>query len=403
MKRRGLQPKLIVGDRHAKLVELWPQRIPMTEIADALNAMPGPTLTVQQVRARGNHLYLGRRPYVQSPEGRAVIAKATKGWRRKWSPERDEALRRGWLAGEPVATIAATISGLDGAPISVRALRRRRVALGLPPRSAGGPGAPPRLFTPERHAVVMRRWSDPVTLRQVMEELNELPGPQIKNPKQIMQHARDHGAPKRQPVYTAEGRRICGQRAREALRGRSDHWNQARDDLLRRMWSQGMRLRDIRDAANLLPGPAIASINTLFQRARFLELPARKRAQPVTTQAASKRNHAAPRPATARRPKAPSADQAPAMIRVVAPAPAALVSAPPRALPPLPPAEPERPPLSAEEEAAIADARVADRLAKARQMLKQHSDPTVIVAKTRLPLREVFRLQAELRREGAAA
>lgn len=61
---------------------------------------------------------------------------------------------------------------------------------------------------------------------------------------------------------------------------------------------------------------------------------------------------------------------------------------------------------TAQPDAALADAAVAKKEAKARKMLGQGSEPSIVATHCALPLREVFRLQAEAReakRAGAAA
>lgn len=61
---------------------------------------------------------------------------------------------------------------------------------------------------------------------------------------------------------------------------------------------------------------------------------------------------------------------------------------------------------SAQPNAALADAAVAKKEAKAREMLGRGSEPSIVATHCALPLREVFRLQAEARgskRAGAAA
>lgn len=61
---------------------------------------------------------------------------------------------------------------------------------------------------------------------------------------------------------------------------------------------------------------------------------------------------------------------------------------------------------SAQPDAAAADAAVAKKTAKAREMLGRGSEPSIVATHCALPLREVFRLQAEAReakRAGAAA
>ena len=83
---------------------------------------------------------------------------------------------------------------------------------------------------------------------------------------------------------------------------------------------------------------------------------------------------------------------------------------PGRAAPPAKPSKPSKPAppstTSAQPDAAAADAAVAKKTAKAREMLGRGSEPSIVATHCALPLREVFRLQAEAReakRAGAAA
>lgn len=58
--------------------------------------------------------------------------------------------------------------------------------------------------------------------------------------------------------------------------------------------------------------------------------------------------------------------------------------------------------LTLAQQAAMADAAMERRLERAREMLRRKKDAVAIASSTRLPLREVFRLSGELRRERAA-
>lgn len=83
---------------------------------------------------------------------------------------------------------------------------------------------------------------------------------------------------------------------------------------------------------------------------------------------------------------------------------------PGHATPPTKPPKPSKPAppstTSAQPDTALADAAVAKKTARAREMLGRGSEPSIVATHCALPLREVFRLQAEAReakRAGSAA
>ena len=91
----------------------------------------------------------------------------------------------------------------------------------------------------------------------------------------------------------------------------------------------------------------------------------------------------------------------PAWARGEQPGHATPLAKPPKPSKPAPPST-----TSAQPDAALADAAVSKKEAKARKMLGQGSEPGIVATHCALPLREVFRLQAEAReakRAGSAA
>lgn len=134
---------------------------------------------------------------------------------------------------------------------------------------------------------------------------------------------------------------------------------------------------------NALPGPALTGLKALRAMGRALGL----KAPAATVQAA--------KAAGGRRGRAKQ------MAEPVVRRPRAIVaswdvSVPRREFAEVPPPEPAE--LTAEQQAAMADAAMERRLERARDMLRRKKDAAMIAANTRLPLREVFRLAGEMRR-----
>lgn len=143
---------------------------------------------------------------------------------------------------------------------------------------------------------------------------------------------------------------------------RASYRTEERNAVLLRAWPDpSLTRKQIMLELQALPGPAIpTSEPTLYDWAAHLGLPSQRSSQPGFHVAAA----VAPRQ----------------------PAPPSTATAQP--------------------DAALADAAVAKKEAKARKMLGQGSEPGIVATHCALPLREVFRLQAEAReakRAGAAA
>lgn len=135
---------------------------------------------------------------------------------------------------------------------------------------------------------------------------------------------------------------------------------------------------------NALPGPALTGLKALRAMGRALGL----KAPAATVQAA--------KAAGGRRGRAKQMTAARAGRPVRTTVAAWDVSVPRREFAEVPPPEPAE--LTAEQQAAMADAAMERRLERARDMLRRKKDAGMIAANTRLPLREVFRLAGEMRR-----
>lgn len=143
---------------------------------------------------------------------------------------------------------------------------------------------------------------------------------------------------------------------------RATYRTEERNAVLLRAWPDpSLTRKQIMQELQALPGPAIpTSEPTLYDWAAHLGLPSQRSSQPGFHVAA---------PVAPRQPAPPST-------------------------------------TSAQPDAALADAAVAKKTAKAREMLGRGSEPSIVATHCALPLREVFRLQAEARvavRAGSAA
>lgn len=158
-----------------------------------------------------------------------------------------------------------------------------------------------------------------------------------------------------------------------------------RTALLRAEWTDCTDREALLARLNALPGLPFASVETLREWARKMAVPMwTKPVEPPPAPVV-----VAPPPPPPPAPKPPKARK----VRLTAPP-----MKPKDVIAPLPAPEPP-PPARLREEvtAAMADAALAAKHDKARAMLKRKTEPFIVANHTRLPLREVFRLQAEVR------
>lgn len=305
------------------------------------------------------------------------------------SPERLALLQDEWPKGTSAEALLPRLAALPGAPITsidqvqdlaARAGLRRKVR---PPRRT-------EKLTGERAALLRQLWPDPaLTVREILQRINALPGEPFRSettlyaaatrldigPRPAKEPATATPAPPpvepaaKAPAETeaapAMARKDSAAESHAAQTAQPDapeasaraaHNDKAtpeRAALMRELWlNPAVQVRDILARINALPGAPYANPTSLYSLAVRLGLPTQ-------------------RPIAAR----------------PAPVPA--------------PAEPT--PLPADP--AIADAKLAETQGKARAMLMRGAEPAEVASSTKLPLREVFRIQAEIReaRRRAAA
>ncbi|MDA8252888.1 MAG: hypothetical protein M0Z28_27485 [Rhodospirillales bacterium] len=108
-----------------------------------------------------------------------------------WTPERDARGRQMREAGAYDRDILAEINRLPGPPIgSINAVQRHAADFGWPPaRHSFKSQQQTATWTPERDAEGQRLWAQGVRSPNVMRALNELPGPPIASPKAVRNRA----------------------------------------------------------------------------------------------------------------------------------------------------------------------------------------------------------------------
>jgi hypothetical protein len=324
-----------------------------------------------------------------------------------FTPDRDAALREGWQRGDAPAVILAAINALPGDPISEYPMFRRRLRLGLPDRDLRGRNGPATQtkFTPERDAALRQGWLRGDSPRVILAEINALPGKPVTESPMFNRRKR-LGLPDRGARADRDAEAIAVRRAMTE-RGQATSFTPERDAALRSGWAAGDTPAVILAAINALPGPPIRHLGTMFHRRKRLGLPERAMPSHRAAKPAPASVAPPPAPAAFQPPSAPpQAQETPEELRARQEAMARDMVREGHADSQIRDQTGLDLVRIAEltvEVAAEADAAQARRLAKARDMLRKRAEPTVITAHTRLPLREVFRLQAEMRREGKAA
>lgn len=303
------------------------------------------------------------------------------------SPERLALLQAEWPKGTHVEELLPRLAALPGAPLTtvgqvqdmaVRANLRREVR----------PVRRTEKLTEARAGLLRQLWPDPaLTVREIHQRINALPGEPFRSETTLYSAAMRLGMPPRPAKETAaatpappaaeapaapEAAPATPRKDPEAesqpmqtaapvapdtpaRAANNDKATPERAELMRELWlDPSVHVRDIHARINALPGEPYTNPTSLYGLAVRLGLPTQ-------------------RPIEAR-------------------------SAP---VPPPQPAEPAPPPA----DPAIADAKLTETQGKARAMLMRGSEPAVVAMHTKLPLREVIRLQGEVReaRRRAAA
>ncbi|MFN8993585.1 MAG: hypothetical protein ACK5X3_07980 [Pseudomonadota bacterium] len=266
-----------------------------------------------------------------------------------FTPERCAALKEDWQAGVSAAAIMARLNTMPCAyPVaSPQAVMDKARVLGLKrPKGwalAQKRTAAPRSYTPERRAL-LRRLINLIPDADLLERLNALPGPAVRNARAMRDRAQLFG-------YLAERPRKSGPN--------QGTWSEAREAFLRQNYGR-ISPAELLAALQAMPGPAIASIKTVRSAAVRLGI----KSAGLVRQAPPPRR--------------------PAIIAAPAPAP-----------------EPEPAPLTPEEQEAAVAAAWARKHARAMELFAQGKSAEAVAASIKVPLREACRLLGEYRNQAA--
>jgi hypothetical protein len=261
--------------------------------------------------------------------------------------ERCAALKEDWEAGVDASAIMERLNTMPCAyPVaSAQAVMDKARALGLK-RPEGWAlaqkrTAAPRSYTPDRRAL-LRKLINLIPDADLLEKLNALPGPAVRNARAMRDRAQLFG-------YLAERPRKSGPN--------QGTWTQLRESFLRQNYGR-IPPAELLVALQYLPGPAIASIKTVRNAAVRLGIKS----------AGLARQSPPPRH--------------PVMIPARAP-------------------EPEPDPLTPEEQEAAVAAAWARKHARAMELFAQGKSADAVSASIKVPLREACRLLGEYRNQAA--
>ena len=215
--------------------------------------------------------------------------------------------------------------------------------------------------TPERKAWMRENYAtSTLHIQGIIDALNTLPGKPLTDPGQVHNLAVRMGLKRQHLIQTVPP---------------PDVWTEARQQYLREHWLDPVPMTVLLEQVNAIPAPKPVSTTQALQDARKrLGLPSRLDVGRAVLKARNQQRRAE----KAAKPKAPKPPRQVAL----RPMPAPVEDAGPL------PAWLQRP--------EYADEAVERRLDKARGMLKAKRDPFEVHLRAGLPLREVFRLRAEV-------
>lgn len=247
-----------------------------------------------------------------------------------------------------------------------------------------------RPWTPERKAMARQHIAEGISRKESLPLLNALPGDPLSMAS-LHNHLYNHGL-----KLTPEARLAVARRSGSSIvlrKGAPLCMTPERLAYFREAWPRGDEPDAVWCALSAMDGPPIKSPRALYQHAKNNGIKRDRAEKPphdpiaarerilARRRAAHAKKQAARRPADVDRPRAP-------------------VMAPRRRVEPAVIAEPEP---TIEPTPAIADAVTEERYAKVRAALsKRKSDPSDIARAHGMPLREVYRVAMDLRREARA-
>jgi hypothetical protein len=262
-----------------------------------------------------------------------------------FTPERCAALAEDWQAGVDASAIMKRLNTMPGMPVRNHKLVWQKASqMGLK-RPEGWllrrKSAPKHNVWTVDRIELLRNLINLVPDADVLEKVNALPGPALKNLESMRRRAQRMG-------YLAERPRRPGPN--------QGTWTELRTSFLRENYGR-IPPAELLVALQYMPGPAIGSLKTVRSAAVRLGI---KSAGLVRT------------------PPAPRAS------RAARPRPTLATSTP----------EPEPRPLTAEEQDAIILDKLARIEAQAMKLFSRRESAATVSGSLKIPLREAFRLQA---------
>lgn len=253
----------------------------------------------------------------------------------------------------------------------------------------------PRKWTAERDAVLRAEYADCTDNAALLAKVNALPGQPITSADALGMHAWKIGLRKSpeaiSAMLAAAAERICRHNSPDGNRRTPE-----REALMRAEYPGFAGGREaFLSLINALPGPPLRSHGIVRQWAAELGLRKTDEAHRAIRRhaaLANRPNRRKPGESPPPKPRAPKPYVAP-------PAPEMRCERP---LPPVAPVIGPAPMPAVVPCAALADQAVNRKHDMARQMIRSKRDAAVIASRCALPLREVFRLQGEMRMERGA-
>ena len=260
------------------------------------------------------------------------------------------------------------------------------------------------VWTEERKQYLRDHWMDPVSIHDLLRQLNAIPSSkQIGGYKAVKYQAKRLKLPSRYEAAMQAHRIKAKEVAKTNKQNQVRVWTPERCNYLREIWQQLLTLNQMKQMIEeKFPGNPIASRDSVRRQASTMNLPVRplemqrasislalreihkeKRGGGLTRREQQKLRAVAREAAKANsfesasrhKPKTATFSRGPNMAPIM------------RIIPPQP----------KEQSPETADNAINKKLEKARAMLKAKKDPYDVHLAAKLPLREVYRLQAEMK------
>lgn len=351
-------------------------RLHIKEIIAILNTMPGRQITKDvQVVNFANKLDLRR-------EGSCI--KGGRGFHiveyEVWNKARKDWLIEHWLDPVTMEAMLKHINAIPGdKPVgSAKAIQYQAKRLSLPDRTSVGrqvqkarakeaasirEAEKPRVWTPERCTYLRELWLQMVAVRQMKAMIEEkYPGRPISSFDAVKRQAHTMGLPQRTSDIN---RQLISIAVKKSIQ--EPVWTPERNRTLQELWSCTLTIRQIKDILEQKhPGKPISSIDAVKKRAFVMGLGSRNPeiSRHLMTVGAKER----------------------VRLQAENPRPKPVIRA-----------QVYQPVERKEQKPEFADNAVNKRLDKARKMLMAKKDPFDVHLAAGIPLREVYRLSAELR------